>query len=184
MADLGSIGASRIDVHVFDEFQGVVSPGWLRVVAARALAVEVERQGGGHGSSLGVVVADDQAVRELNLQHRRIDETTDVLSFAFGRPGEYHEGVGCASDPAGDAKFVLPRGQTSTLGEVVISYHQAVRQAGEAGIAVESELAHLLVHGVLHVLGYDHQTPREYVAMKSLENSVLADIPGMGACTT
>ena len=79
---------------------------------------------------------------------------------------------------------VMPREQTSTLGEVVISYHQAVRQAGEAGIAVESELAHLLVHGVLHVLGYDHQTPREYAAMKTLENSVLADIPGMGACTT
>ena len=184
MANLGSIGASRVDVHIFEEFHGAVSPGWLRVVAARALAVGVGCQGGGHGSSLGVVVADDQAVRELNREHRRIDETTDVLSFAFDRPGEYHERVGCASDPAGDAKFVLPRGQTSTLGEVVISYHQAVRQAGEAGIAVESEVAHLLVHGVLHVLGYDHQTLREHAAMKTLENSVLADIPGMGACTT
>ena len=63
---------------------------------------------------------------------------------------------------------------------MVISYQQAVRQAEEAGVSVESELAHLLVHGVLHVLGYDHETPEEHAAMKSLEEVILAEIPEMG----
>ena len=165
----------QVDVHLFDEFQGAAPPRWLVDVASRAVA------GAGRPAAaerLGVVVADDETVRDLNRAHRGIDETTDVLSFAFGGGGEYHGGA--VDGPDADAGFVLPAGQATTLGEVVISYQQAVRQAEEAGVSVESELAHLLVHGVLHVLGYDHETPAEHASMKSLEEIILAEIPEMG----
>ena len=163
----------RVDVHIFEEYRDLVVSSWLEAVASRAYAVG--SGGDGTGASLGVVIADDRAVQELNLEHRRLDETTDVLSFAFGHGGEYDDGAGTSPD----AGFVLPDGESATLGEVIVSYSQAVRQAAAAGVRVEQELAHLLTHGVLHILGYDHQTPEEHTGMKSLERTALKEIPPM-----
>jgi len=106
---------------------------------------------------LGVVVTDDETIRELNREYAGDDTPTDVLAFSL-REGE---------------EFASPDG-VLRLGEVIISYPTARRQAADAGIPVEREIEHLLVHGVLHLLGYDHAEPQEEDRMRARERDLLA----------
>lgn len=154
----------RVDVQVHSPFKGQVSPLWLRRVARGALEVALgaAKEGPsidrGRGCQLGLVIADDEAVHRLNREYRGEDEVTDVLAFPLleGEP------------------FPLSPGEPQPLGEVIVSFPQAVRQARDAGQPVERELALLIVHGVLHLLGYDHAEPRQEEAMKALEREALS----------
>ncbi len=137
-----------------------VDPGFVGVeqaaligLAQKALASE----GAQAPAELSVVVTDDERVRELNRRYRSSDAATDVLSFGM------KEADG----------FVTPPGSPAQLGEIVISYPTAARQAAEAGHRVDQELAHLLVHGVLHLLGYDHAATNEARAMQAREEALL-----------
>ena len=105
---------------------------------------------------LGVVITDDETIRELNREYAGDDTPTDVLAFSL-REGE---------------EFASPDGVVR-LGEVIISYPTAQRQAAEADRAVEDEIDHLLVHGVLHLLGYDHAEPAEEERMRARERELL-----------
>jgi len=87
---------------------------------------------------IAILATDDEAMRALNNQYRNKDRTTDVLSFP-SQAGPAHEG---------------PR----HLGDIVISQPQAARQAAEIGHALSCELRFLCLHGLLHLLGYDHET--------------------------
>jgi probable rRNA maturation factor len=150
--------APRIDVRIAPAFRAAVRAAWLRAVARRVLAAE----GVGGLTQVGVVVTDDEAVRELSQRFLGVDEPTDVLSFGLAG--------------AGETPFALPPEEAS-LGEIVIAYPTAVRQANEAGRTVEAEVAHLLVHGLLHLLGYDHRRPGEEAAMRGQEEEILAGLP-------
>ncbi len=149
-------------MQVFAPFRGLAKAADVRRAAAAALAVADP-----HGeASMSVVVADDETLRELNRRFRGLDEVTDVLSF--GERGE----------PAGEdgaaAAFPAAPGEVPSLGEVVVSYPLAARQAGEHNVGVEGEVALLVVHGALHLLGYDHAEPDEEAEMKALEVKALA----------
>ncbi len=146
----------RVDVRIERPFRRDVSAPWLRRVARTALAAE-----GVTAAELGVVLTDDDAVRELNRTYAGEDASTDVLAFSL-REGE--------SFPSADA--VLP------LGEVVISLPTARRQAEAAGRPLPEEVAHLLVHGILHLLGYDHADPAQEERMRERERTILAQIRG------
>jgi probable rRNA maturation factor len=163
---------SNVSVQVFEEFESLVSEQWLRGIAECALAIAPERA----SEPLSVVIADDDTVRELNSQHRGLDENTDVLSFSFTHQGEYYGEGEPPSARSEDVDFVMPPGRAAGLGEVVVSYPQAVRQAEAAGHSVERELALLLAHGVLHLLGYDHVEPEEEAIMQAQESKVLARV--------
>jgi len=106
--------------------------------------------------AISVVVTSDAAVRDLNRRFRRQDTATDVLSFGM----------------EDDAGFVAGEGPPH-LGEIVISFPTAKRQAREAGHHVDAELEHLLVHGVLHLLGYDHERLRDQTIMRAREEALL-----------
>ena len=106
---------------------------------------------------------DDETVRGLNQRFLGLDEPTDVLSFGLGSTDE--------------APFALPPEEEASLGEVVIAYPTALRQAAEAGRTVEAEVAHLLAHGLLHLLGYDHERPEDEGAMRRREEEILAGLP-------
>ena len=159
-------------IQVLDTVDGPVSEEWLRGVAERTLALEQPESKG----ALSVVVADDDTVRALNSRHRGLDETTDVLSFSLSHQGEYYGEKQPGPEWPGAAAFVLPPGEDSGLGEVIISYPQAVRQAHESSHEVEQELALLLTHGILHLLGHDHVRPDEEAAMKAKEAKVLGQL--------
>ncbi len=175
MAGMSTSAQQSFDVSVqtIDEGRDLPPEGWAEEVVALALKAAEAPE----GSGVSVVFAGDDVVRELNREHRGLDETTDVLAFSFTHEGEYYgepdERVPVDEMPG----FTLPPGQMEPLGEVIVSYPQAVRQADAAGRAVREELAALLVHGVLHLLGYDHLEPDDVAVMKGLESRVLADVP-------
>ena len=158
-----------IKVQVHEEFHGLVSAGWIAGVVEEALLLGASAP----DAEVGVVIAGDDVVRELNRQHRGLDENTDVLSFSFGHQGEYYGDRPQPSPPGVETEFVLPPGEDVTLGEVIVSLPQARRQADQYRRPIEEELTLLLAHGVLHLLGHDHQIAHEEAAMKGLEAQVL-----------
>ena len=101
---------------------------------------------------LGLHLVDDAAIHALNAEHRAKDSATDVLSF-----------------PLLSEDFVVPPGEPVHLGDVVVSYPRAVAQAEEYGHSVEREVAYLVAHGVLHVLGYDHEKEADQRLMREHE---------------
>lgn len=105
-----------------------------------------------------VVFVDDNFIRDLNKKYRGKDQATDVLSFTM-QGAEDEQGF---FDETEDI-----------LGDIIISAETAARQCGGYGHAFEKEISYLAVHGVLHLLGYDHDTEKEKKEMRSLEKEIL-----------
>jgi probable rRNA maturation factor len=104
-------------------------------------------------TSLSIVITDDQNIQELNLKYREINKPTDVLSF-----------------PAG---HVDPESGTTYIGDVIISYPQAVIQAEQRGHPVDNELQLLVIHGTLHLLGLDHVESAQKKRMWAVQEDIL-----------
>ena len=163
---------SQVSVQIFEEFSESVSPGWIDAVVSSVLSTEPEWS----SERVSVVIADDESVAQLNHEHRGLHETTDVLSFSNRHSGQYYgedDEIGRASDVS---NFVLPPGHHTDLGEVIVSYPQVSRQARQAGHTVQKELAVMLAHGILHLLGYDHEREDEAAEMFSLQDRVIATL--------
>jgi probable rRNA maturation factor len=105
---------------------------------ARAVLNRIEQE----DAALTITFIRDRAMRTLNREYRGIDKPTDVLSFA------YHE----------DEDGIVEEGEPAHLGDMVISVETAERYAGELGLTFEQEIEHLIIHGTLHLAGYDHET--------------------------
>ena len=112
---------------------------------------------------LSIALVDDQEIHRLNREYRGIDRSTDVLSFALQ---EAEEPVLVQSD----SEIVF---HPVILGDVILSTETTQRQATEHGHTFERELYFLLIHGVLHLLGYDHLTDEEAQIMEHLEQQLL-----------
>jgi len=135
----------------------------VRAVAESA----IQRDGWQHPATLDVIFVTDDEIRDINARRRGIDEVTDVLSFPLVELQPEHEF-------AGDF-FVLPPEATTHLGDVVISFSRVEAQAEEGGHSLQRELAFLTLHGVLHILGYDHEVDDERRRMRRREEEVLAE---------
>ncbi|MFV0528080.1 MAG: rRNA maturation RNase YbeY [Lachnospiraceae bacterium] len=117
-----------------------------------------------------VLLTTQEAVQETNKEFRGIDRTTDVLSFPmieFDKPAEYDI---LLSNPAA---YKNPDTQEITLGDIQISVPHVVRQAEEYGHSLRRELAFLVAHSMLHLLGYDHMTETEAQDMQDRQEAVL-----------
>lgn len=123
-------------------------------------------------ASLTVVLTTDEAVRALNAQFRGVDAPTDVLSFAAR---ETQPDAPALSLPAELAAEI-----DRYLGDLVIAYPYSARQAAHYGNSITAELQLLAVHGVLHLLGYDHQDAAAEATMWAQQEQVLAQF-GHGA---
>jgi probable rRNA maturation factor len=110
----------------------------------------ISQEGFDSHATVGLLITSDSRIRRLNLQYRGQDSVTDILAFASGE---------------GSDGFVSPPSAPSHLGDIVVSYPRAVAQAAEYGHPVEEELDRLVIHGVLHLLGYDDQTQEDREAM-------------------
>jgi probable rRNA maturation factor len=106
---------------------------------------------------LGITLADDANQRQLNRDYRGLDAPTNVLAF-----------------PAWEAGIRLSRGLPVLLGDVVLALETVAQEAAEQQKPLPDHLVHLTVHGVLHLLGYDHLTQAEAATMEALERSILA----------
>jgi len=154
----------QIGIHVEEEFRGMVDRGWVKKIVRQVLKAE----GTAPPYEVSLVFTDSEAVRQLNRDYRGIDEPTDVLAFYLLPQKE-----------EADDSFALPPDGVTRLGEVIISYPQAVEQAKEQGHATEKELALLIIHGILHLLGYDHEEPEEEAKMRTREKELLGKcLPG------
>jgi rRNA maturation RNase YbeY len=120
--------------------------------AVKKLALEILRSLDHERHELSVALVGDPEIRRLNAQYRNSDYATDVLSFPVGE------------------KWAGP---TALLGDVVISVDRAAAQAEEQGRTKIEEIAVLLIHGIVHLLGYDHErSAREARAMRRVERKV------------
>ena len=165
---------------------------WLRGALSAALEVAFPD---GEEFELSLAVTGDEAVRGLNRDYRGLDEVTDVLSFSPVHSGqwegeaphfpeglEYHDpnqlepGTHYIEDGE-EPDFVYPPGETSQLGDVIISFPQARRQAAQRKQPLDLEMALLIVHGVLHLAGNDHIEAAEAATMQSKEQAALKMIP-------
>ena len=126
--------------------------GCVRRAAEAAL-----RDGEAPPSEIAVVLSDDEHIRELNKHHRGMDKPTNVLSFPSAR----------LKTPAGTPRF---------LGDIVLAYETVTREAAEESKTIENHLSHLVVHGVLHLLGYDHEDDDEAEIMEARERKILANL--------
>jgi probable rRNA maturation factor len=148
----------EIGIQIEGKLQTDLEESWLKQVVEETLAI----QDFGTEVELGLFIADDETVRELNRKYRDIDESTDVLSFALLEKQD------------DSLLFVAPPDGLLHLGEVIVSYPQAVRQAEENGHPVKQELALLIIHGVLHLLGHEHDEPAREQKMRALEEKILS----------
>lgn len=115
-------------------------------------------------TEVSVTFADDLLIQDLNKTYRGIDRATDVLSFAFDEGED-----GAQAVPLQDPEIHL-------LGDIVISLEKTIAQAEEYGHSRERELAFLFVHGMLHLLGYDHQEEKDTSEMRKMEEEILAAV--------
>lgn len=129
---------------------------WLQEVVQRTLSTaKIE-----DSCEVSVLLTEDCKMRELNREYRGKDSPTDVLSFAFEE----------------ENLVKLPPGMPRVLGDVVLSLETVKRQAEENSRTFPQETAWALCHGVLHLVGYDHQTDEEEAHMRAAERAVLESL--------
>jgi probable rRNA maturation factor len=139
----------------------IESPHWEErpeaIEAARQAVAAAGARLSTQAAELAIVLADDSAVRALNRAWRNIDKPTNVLSFpAAALPG--------------------PAAIRPHLGDIVIAYETVAAEARAEGKTLSDHVTHLVVHGLLHLLGYDHDAEDEAETMESLERAILADL--------
>jgi len=142
-----------IAVHVDESLESQVDSELL----CRAALQTLHSQHMETGCELAVVVTDDDTLHELNRRHRGVDAPTDVLAFADEAQGPF-------VDAPSDLRY---------LGDVVVSFHRALAQAAEAGHNTQAELQLLVVHGILHLLGYDDQADEPRAKMWRAQSQIL-----------
>ena len=155
----------KLSIQIEKPFVGLVSREWLK----KAVELALSNAGINKAVELGLVIASDETVHNLNRQYRRVDSTTDVLAFALAEANKIKA-----------KPFTLPPDNIIHLGEVIISYPRAKRQAEEQKHSIRRELELLVAHGVLHLLGYDHERPEDEHRMRALEARVLNNIKNTG----
>lgn len=147
-----------------------VDPTWLKALpscpdlcheATWAVLTELGFDAFGDALEVGVRLSDDGELRALNQQYRHMDKATNVLSFP-------------ASDcVAGALPPVPPAGAPLALGDVVLGLETVSAEASDQGKALADHLRHLVVHGVLHLAGYDHEDNDDATVMETLETEIL-----------
>jgi probable rRNA maturation factor len=138
-----------VNIHIAEQFDDAVDTAALENAVLATLAEQNPLE----EVNLSVVIQDDQQLHALNLEFLGVDSPTDVLSF-------FEDEL----DPETGERY---------LGDVIISYPQAEKQGASAGHSTASELDLLVVHGVLHLMGYDHSTDEEKEKMWEIQKKVL-----------
>lgn len=171
--DPGSSSAT-VDVTILDPkwTDALADPKTLVCRAVAATLVEASQEPSRPTSiEVSVVLADDARVRQLNSRFRRKNEPTNVLSF-----------------PGPDMPVAAPVSREHLLGDVILARETVLCEAAEQGKSADHHMTHLIVHGVLHLLGHDHMNAEEAEEMERLETMILASLglpdpyaPGSGA---
>lgn len=136
---------------------GALEPAWLERLE-EILPLYAEQEGLPDALVIGLTFCDDDAIRAINAEYRGIDHATDVLSFPL-----YER----------DDEIELFDDELSPFGDIVLSVPHAIAQAEEYGHSVEREVCYLVVHGLMHLAGYDHIEPEDKSEMRAEEEALL-----------
>ena len=148
-----------VKVNIFSKQNKVRLPVGTKLLIRKACNATLEFEKFGNSAEVDVTLVDDEEIREINNEQRKIDSSTDVLSFPLGENGKY------------DAN---PKTGALMLGDIMISVETALKQADLYGHGLEREIAFLTVHSMLHLLGYDHVNGgMEQAIMREKEEAVL-----------
>lgn len=139
-----------ISVYAYKELCCPITLRFLNEVALRASRFERSIKG-----NVEIIVVGDKKIRQINRDFRKKDKITDVLSFAWQE----------------DSKV-----PSDTLGQIYICYPQIVRQAKEFKITIKEEFTRMLVHGLLHLVGYDHMQSSDEKKMFTLQEKIISNV--------
>ncbi|NLH45062.1 MAG: rRNA maturation RNase YbeY [Acholeplasmataceae bacterium] len=137
-------------------------PEKLEQLLSDGLNAVAKLHGLGEHEEVDITIVSDEEIHTLNRDYRNVDRATDVLSFALDEDGGEPELVGGP--------------EVHLLGDIIISAETATRQAEEFGHGLEREIVYLAVHGLLHLLGYDHMQEEDKVVMRAKEEEALREI--------
>lgn len=143
-----------VDILTEGELWGDPEAWRTDVETAVAMAAAMADAEIAEDAELSVVLTDDASIRVINRDHRGIDKPTNVLSFP-------------QDDPDAEAYGPL-------LGDIVVAQETVTREATDDGIAFRAHFLHMIVHGFLHLVGYDHMNDDEAEEMEGLETAILA----------
>jgi probable rRNA maturation factor len=152
-----------VDVTADGWRTGLAGTASAQAIAVAAAAAALAGAGPSSPVELGVRLTGDAEMRALNLEYRGRDSATNVLSFALA-----------ADDDAPVPGVQQPDNAPILLGDIVAAYETCASEAEEQAKSLADHLHHMVVHGVLHLLGYDHETEDEAAQMEALERVILA----------
>lgn len=148
-----------IKVNITDEQKKIKFPTGTRLLIRKSCIATLKLEGFEDSAEVNVTLVNDEMIKEMNTKFRKIESSTDVLSFPLGENGVYD---------------VNPETGAKMLGDIVISVEHAYAQADLYGHGLEREIAFLTVHSMLHLLGYDHEKGGlEKTVMREKEEKVL-----------
>lgn len=160
---------NKVEISILVPTVGKLSKQWLRKIILKTLAIALPNE----PCEIGLAICDDETIKDLNLRYRGINKVTDVLAFSTHHSGPWEgEGPSPISETRIDG-FILPPTQLPYLGDTIVSYPQMSRQAACNGNSTEKELALLITHGILHLIGYNHEKSRELLTMETKQQEVL-----------
>lgn len=141
----------------------------LLKLATQAIEAGLKATNAPDGYELALLACDDTRIAELNAEFRGKPTPTNVLSWPSFDLAPLHPGDAPGSLPA-------PTGFDDTLGDIALAYGTCIREAREQGKSVDHHLTHLILHGTLHLLGFDHETDADARRMETLESQILAEM--------
>lgn len=144
-----------IDIDIHDETEELTDEQLTLVEKIIQFVANEEKIS--HGSEVSITFVDDETIRKINSEYRDKDYATDVISFALND----------------DESDLLDEDIPNLLGDIIVSYPRVVSQADEYGHSIDRELGFLVVHGFLHLLGYDHVTPEDEKVMFGRQEELL-----------
>lgn len=152
----------KIKVIIENQQKTIRIPTGIRLLIRRCCHAALELEGFKGAAEIGVSIVDDDQIRQLNNEYRNIDSSTDVLSFPMGTNGEFDKN---------------PETGAYILGDIVLSIERAKEQAEQFGHSLQREIGYLVVHSVLHLLGYDHvEGGLEAVRMREREETIMYSV--------
>jgi probable rRNA maturation factor len=152
------VPASALKIDIVVDSKRWKEPAKVKAVVRRAIAQAAAVTRSTTGAELAIVLTDDSAIRALNRDWRGIDKATNVLSF-----------------PAKDTG-PRPDGPRSHLGDIVLAHETIEREAKSEQKPLAHHLAHLAVHGFLHLVGYDHERDKDAHEMEQAERDILRQL--------
>ena len=142
--------------------QDIAIPEEVTDLVTKAINIVAAREELSDNTEVDITIVTDEEIHQLNRDYRGVDRPTDVLSFALDEGDEEPEII------AGEGEHLL--------GDIIISAPTALAQAEEFGHGIKREITYLAVHGILHLLGYDHMVEEDKRVMREQEEAVLREM--------